>query len=373
MTVTWIDEVPDLAGKVVLVRAGLNVPMHNNEVVNDFRIRKALPTLRCLHEQGAKTVVLAHVGRDPSETLAPVAEALNEHIPTTFATRELLDTANMREGDIVLLENLRQDEREVTNDVAFAQELAALGDLFVQDAFSVCHREHASIVGIPQHIPSYGGLLLKAETTVLIRALDPEHPALFVLGGAKFKTKEPLIKKFLDIYDTVFIGGALQNEVLAARGYNVGASVIEDGEISSEMLLSDALLPVGDVVVEREGSSTTVAIDTVEPGDVIVDIGAHTIHDLAQSISKYKTILWNGPLGWYEKGFDNATITLARAIASQQETSAIIGGGDTVAVVQEEGLEDEFEFVSTGGGAMLSFLLEKTLPGIAVLDDAPRN
>lgn len=367
MSIEWIDEVSDLAGKVVLLRAGLNVPMQEGEVVNDFRIRKALPTLRCLQEQGAKTVVIAHIGRDPEETLAPVAEALSEHIPATFATLDSLDTAAMGEGDIVVLENLRQDAREVDNDETFAKELAARADIFVQDAFSVCHREHASIVGIPKWIPSYGGLLLRAETSVLTRALRPHHPALFILGGAKFKTKEPLIKKFLDVYDTVFIGGALQNEVLAARGYAVGASVIEDGEIPSDMLLNDALLPVHDVVVEREGGSTTVPVESVQPNDIIVDIGEHTIRDLIATLPKYKTILWNGPLGWYEKGFSHATKAVARAIAAQQDIDSTVGGGDTVAVVQGEGLEDEFEFVSTGGGAMLEFLLNGTLPGLEAL------
>lgn len=362
-----IDERNELVGKVVLVRAGLNAPMHNGEITNDFRIRKALPTLQFLREQGAKTIVIAHIGRDEQESLSGVAKVLNEYIPTVFSKREELDTSKMLEGEVVLLENLRQDPREVANDDGFAQELASLADIFVQDAFSVCHREHASIVGIPKYIDSYAGLLLKAETTVLERALKPKHPALFVLGGAKFATKEPLIRKFVDLYDKVFIGGALQNEFLAARGVTVGRSVIEDGAVPSDLLVNDKVCEVTDVVVERPDKTSAVVItDDVNHADTIVDIGEETIRTLAEELKDYKTILWNGPLGWYEKGYDGATTTLARAVVdSGAET--IVGGGDTVAVIQKEGLESNFDFVSTGGGAMLAFLLNKTLPGIDAL------
>ncbi|MAZ67312.1 phosphoglycerate kinase [bacterium] len=362
-----IDEENKLAGKVVLVRAGLNTPLHNGKVINDFRVRKALPTLQFLRAQGAKVIVIAHIGRHGSESLAGVAEILNERMPTKFSTRDEIDSSKMTEGEVVLLENLRQDPREVENDDGFARELAALADIFVQDAFSVCHREHASIVGIPRHIDSYAGLLLKAETTVLERVLRPERPALFVLGGSKFATKEPLIRKFIDVYDKIFVGGALQNEFLAARGIAVGRSVIEDGAVPSDLLVSDKMHAVVDVVVEHEDSTkANVPIDRVRHKDTIVDIGENTIASLSSELMRYKTILWNGPLGWYERGYDTATANLARAVVdSGAET--IVGGGDTVAVIQKEGLEDRFDFVSTGGGAMLAFLLHKTLPGIEVL------
>ena len=362
-----IDERNNLAGTTVLVRAGLNAPMYHGKVTDDFRIRRALPTLQFLRDQGAKTIVIAHIGRDPSASLRGVADILNTYIPTRFSTRESLDAPAMREGEVVLLENLRQDPRETANDDGFARELAALADVFVQDAFSVCHREHASIVGIPKYIDSYCGLLLKAETTVLTRALKPKHPALFVLGGAKFATKEPLIRKFLKIYDRVFIGGALQNEFLASRGVTVGHSVIEDGFVPSDILLHDALYPVTDVVVEHaDKTRENVTIAQIDNADTIVDIGDATMHVLIDHLDRYKTILWNGPLGWYEKGYDDATVALARAIAKSGAES-IVGGGDTVAVIQKEKLEHRFDFVSTGGGAMLTFLQEGTLPGIAAL------
>lgn len=363
----WIDTQHNLLGKVVLLRAGLNTPLKDGVVRNDFRIRKALPTLRFLHEQGAKTIVIAHIGREENETLAPVAAALNEYIPTSFTTRDRLAVEDMKEGEIVLLENLRQDPCEAMNDDTLAQELATLADIFVQDAFSVCHREHASIVGIPKYIESYGGLLLKAEVSVLEHALTPEHPALFVLGGAKFATKEPLIQKFLDIYDDVLIVGALQNEVLAARGHTIGLSRIEDGAISTDILNNKKIFSISDVIVERaDGTSATVSVKDVSDTDTIVDIGEASVSRVTKQLGNYSMVLWNGPFGWYEKGYDAATKNFAYALADSG-VHTVIGGGDTVAVIQKEGLENKFEFISTGGGAMLQFLLNKTLPGLEAL------
>ena len=362
-----IDQVRDLSGKVVLVRAGLNAPVRDGVVVDDFRIRRALPTLRFLQEHGARTVVIAHIGREATETLKPVADALAQLLPnTTFTTRQMFERDAVENGHTVILENLRQDEREVAGDDVFAAELASIADVFVQDAFSVCHRDHASITGIPKYTESYGGLLLKAEVDVLMRALTPQSPALFVIGGAKFATKEPLIRKFLDTYDAVFVGGALQNEILKAQGLEVGASVIEDGKVTADILEHPNLLAVHDVVVDRSGNAITVSVADIRENDVIVDIGAETINALGAHIRDYKTVVWNGPLGWYERGFSGATISLATAIAHSSATS-VLGGGDTVAVVQHEGLEDTFDFVSTGGGAMLQFLQDGTLPGLEAL------
>jgi len=367
MNVPWIDEVPDVTGKVVLVRAGLNVPMFNDNILNDFRIRKALGTITYLKERGARVVVIAHIGREKEGTLQPVVDELNKHIPVTFMRRELLDTKRLNNGDVVVLENLRQDPREVANDDSLAQELAALADIFVQDAFSVCHREHASIVGIPKYVPSYGGLLLKNEVRVLAHVQTPEHPALFILGGAKLATKEPLIRKFLGIYDQVFIGGILQNEILGASGFSVGMSVVETSSVPAEILLSDTVTKVSDVLIEHDdGTSENVAVNNIGPADRIMDMGEHSVTDLITTPKEYKTIVWNGPLGWYEKGYDTATVRLAHAVA-QTGSYTLIGGGDTISVVQKEGLEQKIDFVSTGGGAMLQFLQNGTLPGIDAL------
>lgn len=368
MNIEWIDEQKDLRGTTVLVRAGLNAPVDNGIVVNDFRIRKALPTLRFLKDEGARVIVIAHVGREVDETLRPIADVLSAHLPITFQTRESFDASRLQNGEIVLLENIRQDTREIENDEVFAQELASLADIFVQDAFSVSHREHASIVGIPKYLKSYGGLLLKKEIEKLTEVLEPEHPALFVLGGAKFETKEPLIRKFIATYDTIFIGGALQNELLAAKGYAVGKSVVEDGHVPVDILESDVLHTVVDVVVERDsGVHSTVSVEDINESDVIVDIGEASIGSLSKEIGKYKTIVWNGPLGWYEKGYSGATVKLAHA-AVKSLAKTFVGGGDTVAIIQEEGLENDFDFVSTGGGAMLTFLLDKTTAGITALE-----
>lgn len=368
MSVRWVSEEKGmLAGKVVLVRSGLNVPITDGVVSNDFRIRKALPTLQFLHDEGARVVIIAHIGREPHETLRPVASELRKYLPITFSTRSDLNINAMENGDIVLLENLRQDVREAVNDATFAAELTKGVDIFVQDAFAVCHREHTSIVGIPTYVPSFGGLLLRDEIEALTLALDPEHPALCILGGAKFSTKEPLIKSFLSTYDTVFVGGALQNEILAARGLAVGTSVIEDGKVSAAILSNNALHTIEDVVVAQpDGIVRTLSVSDVPDNGSIVDIGEKTIQALADEVSTYKTILWNGPLGWYERGFTAATIALAHAVANTGART-ILGGGDTIAVVQKEGLEERFDFVSTGGGAMLEFLLNKTLPGIEAL------
>jgi len=369
MSIKWIDEVPSLSGKVVLVRTGLNVPMFNGNIINDFRIRKALSTLTHLKERGARVVVISHIGREQSATLQPVAEELGKHLSVSFMKKELLDTNRLSNGDIVMLENLRQDKREIENDESFAQELAQLADIFVQDAFSVCHREHASIVSIPKYLPSYGGLLLKNEMHVLSQTQTPEHPALFILGGAKLATKEPLIRKFLSIYDKIFIGGILQNEILAASGNDVGMSVIENGSVPAEILLNDKIYKVDDVLIEHiNGTSENVLVKEVEESDRIVDMGEASVKLLTTTLHSYKTILWNGPLGWYEKGYDTATIRLAHAIA-RTNAYTIIGGGDTIAVVQKEGLENKIDFVSTGGGAMLQFLQNGTLPGIDALKE----
>ncbi|PCI89591.1 phosphoglycerate kinase [Candidatus Kaiserbacteria bacterium] len=368
MNISWLDDTVDVAGKVVLVRAGLNVPIQDGIVQNDFRIRKALPTLEFLRERGAKIVVIAHIGRERNETLEPVARALNEYIPTTFVQRETLDASALVAGEVVLVENMRTDVREIENDDVFAKEIAEIADLFVQDAFAVLHREHASIIGVPKYLPSYGGLLLREEINALTHAQSPKHPALFILGGAKFATKEPLIRKYLEAYDSVFVGGALANEFLAAQGVAVGVSVIEDGKVPADILENTKIAPVTDVVVASEGGGITKSIHEVALDEKIVDIGPDTMKELISTLPQYKSIVWNGPFGWYEGGYDKATVALAQALA-RTDAHIIIGGGDTVAIVQQEGLENEFDFVSTGGGAMLEFLLKGTLPGLEALSN----
>lgn len=363
----YIDEGVAVKDKLVLVRAGLNVPVDSGRILDDFRIDHAVPTLDWLCTEGARVVVIAHIGRDGTQSLEGVAEQLNEHVPTTYVSDISVARKQAQAGKVIVVENLRTDPREIANDSAFAAELAEGFDIFVQDAFEVCHRDHASIVSIAPLVPSYGGLLLRREIDALTSALHPIQPALFILGGGKVETKEPLVRKFLDIYDTVFIGGILQNEILAARGLEIGKSVVEHRSVAFEILTAPNAHEVSDVMVTHiDGDTTDVSVEEVLPTDVIVDMGTTTTATLVKDLSRYATVVWNGPLGWYEHGYDEATVLLAHAIA-QTDATTIVGGGDTVAVLEKEGLVEKFTFVSTGGGAMLQFLQDGTLPGIEVL------
>lgn len=361
-----------LEGKRVLVRADFNVPIADGEVVDDFRIQRTLPTIQFLRERGALVRLIAHIGREPHETLAPVAKRLSDVLGHEILFVPLSDTDS--NAPVVLYENLRQDKREAQNSETFAQELARRGEIFVQDAFAVCHRTQASVTKVPLYLPKYAGLLLEDEITHLSSARIPEAPSLAVLGGAKFETKEPLIREFLKTHTHVFVGGALANEIIKARGFSVGVSRIEDGVVSPDILSHERLIPITDVVVqEASGSVRECGVSDVHEHETIVDIGPTTALMLANIARSAKSIVWNGPLGWYEKGFTGASITLAHALEDSNSgangacrSHVVIGGGDTVALLQEE-TRNACTFVSTGGGAMLDFLLEGTLPGIQVL------
>ncbi|MDD2657649.1 MAG: phosphoglycerate kinase [Candidatus Pacebacteria bacterium] len=343
----------------VLVRAALNVPVMHGNVVSDYRLRRAVPTIQYLRECGAKVILISHIGEQGTETLAPVARALGELVPRvsffgeTIGERARRAVRELAPGDVLVLENLRRDRGEKMNSHAFAHELAALADVFVQDSFDTCHRPHASIIGVPELLPSYAGLLLEEEVRELSRALDPKHPALAVIGGAKFSTKEPVLTTLFKTYDQVFVGGALASDFLKAKGQDVGASLVSLTDPSRiKNILNDPRL--------------ILPIDSVIQDDKILDHGPGTIALLTDLAKNAKTILWNGPLGKYEDGFVEATDAFARAIAASGARS-VIGGGDTVAALEGLGLLSHFSFVSTGGGAMLEFLARGTLPGIEAL------
>jgi phosphoglycerate kinase len=362
----------DLHGKRVIVRASLDVPIEDGVVTNDFRIKKTLPTLSFLIEKGARVILMTHVGRDPENTTKPIADALRAHFPiehieaVTGAELEK-KVAALHDGEILLLGNLRSEEAEEGNDEAFANTLAFYGEIYVNDAFAVSHRAHASIVGIPALIPGYAGLTFEEEYENLSRALTPEHPALFILGGAKFETKAPLIERYSESYDTVALGGALANDFLKGRGCEVGMSLVSDVDLSDNPLLfkENVIVPI-DVVTsgsegDREGST-----HEIEKDERILDVGPASIEALRPYIEDAKTILWNGPLGYYEGGYDTATKACAELIAHSKAFS-IVGGGDTVAAIESLGLAHKFGFLSTAGGAMLEFLEKGTLPGIEAL------
>lgn len=361
----------DMRGKRVLLRASLNVPVIDGKVRSDFRLKRTLATIKYLKEAGAITFILGHIGRDPNESLRPVFEHLQSLLPLTFVeTPEQLPTRETQvpEGSVFLLENLRRFEGETTNDPVFAASLAVHGEIFVADAFSDAHREHASIVSLPRLLPSCTGFLLSDEIAHLAQALVPPHPALFILGGAKFETKVPLIRKFLDSYDKVFVGGALAHDLFKAKGWNIGRSISSEVQIDvTDVLDHPHLVLPRDVVVERPDLSSVVKYpDQVGSDEIILDAGPETVAELLTFAAEQKFILWNGPLGNYERGYKHQTEALARGLSSVA-ADCIVGGGDTVASIEALNLGDDYAFISTGGGAMLEYLQNGSLPGIEAL------
>jgi phosphoglycerate kinase len=358
----------------VLLRAGFDVPLQNGAVADDTRIKATLPTIDFLRAKGAKIILISHLesidGGNPS--LEPVARRLTElGVPVMFIGKirtayDLIESGSAG-SDCMLLENLRQFEGEKANDQKFAKELASLADIYVNDAFSVCHREHASIVGVPKFLPSYAGLQLEKEVSNLSRAFDPAHPFLFILGGAKFETKLPVIERFFDVADFIFVGGALANDFFKAKGYETGLSVLSKMDFDFKKFLGSPklLLPV-DVVTEKHGSK---ASNGLSADDKIADAGEGTMAMLEDKVNAARFILWNGPLGIYENGYKGPTLELAKMIGETTARGAttVVGGGDTLAAIDTLGTADKFTFISTGGGAMLDFLAKGTLPGIEAL------
>lgn len=364
-----VTQIKNLKGKRVVLRLDFNVPIKNGKIVETMRIDRALPTIQYLVKKKAKVIILSHLGKDGSESLKPVVAYLNKTMHVGFVPDFRADAARavvdgLPEGGVVVFENLRIDDRELSNDAKFAKYLASFGDVYVNDAFAVSHRAHASVVGITKYLPSYAGLLVVDEVKHLSLALKPKHPFLFIIGGAKFETKLPLFKKFMKIADSLFVGGVLANDFFRDQGLEVGTSVVDVyAENLSKLLKGGKVILPKDVVVTGISKKATKPTAHVFPGEQIVDVGAQTIKDLEPIIRKAKLIVWNGPLGYYEGGFDRGTKMLLELIAESKAVS-IIGGGDTAAVVEKMGIRDKFTFVSTGGGATLDFLADGSLPGI---------
>lgn len=367
-----IRDIKELRGKRVLVRIDMNVPILNGTVADDFRLIKSLPTLTFLKEQGAKIIIAGHIEADASTSLVPVAHYMRNFFnlifiekPFTQEGKRILD--DLQEGEVAILENLRLKDGEKKNDPAFARELASLADVYVNEAFSVSHRKHASIVEITKHLPSYAGLLFEAEVKNLSKAFEPIKPFVFMLGGAKFDTKLPLIQKFMKTADYIFIGGALANDIFVKQGFKVGRSRTSDGTFDIKPILeSEKLVTPIDLIVEGTAGDSIKHPDEVIESDRIVDAGPQTLELLGKITQNAKTIIWNGPLGCYEDGYKEGTQKLASMLAEGSGQS-ILGGGDTIAAIRELKLEDKFTFVSTGGGATLDFLANETLPGIEAL------
>ncbi|OGG65180.1 phosphoglycerate kinase [Candidatus Kaiserbacteria bacterium RIFCSPLOWO2_02_FULL_45_11b] len=372
MELKSIAEVSDLRGKVVLVRASCNVPLVDGKVRNSFRLRRALPTLKYLKEAGAKVIVISHIGREVDETLLPVFEELATAIDMKWGGKvtDPLFTekkAALNDGDILFCENLRQDVREEENDDSLGALLAEGVDLYVNDAFAEAHREHASTYGVAKLLLAYAGLTLIEEVTELQKVMQPNHPSLFLLGGAKFETKMPLVEKYLALYDHVFVGGALANDVLKARGFEVGTSLVSEVSLNdAPFLWSEKMLVPVDVIVEGPRGVVTKPADQVLPDEKIFDMGPETVELLTRYIAEAKTILWNGPFGNYEAGFEESTEAVAKLIADSDAFS-VLGGGDTVAAVEKLGLNEKFGFISIGGGSMLTFMEHGSTPVLDLL------
>jgi 3-phosphoglycerate kinase len=371
-----IDEVAatEFKGKRVLVRSDFNLPLDaHGEISELFRLTQGWKTIEFLSARGARVIIMSHIGRDPEESIEPVARAMADLGKVTFVPdlvgRMAHDAAKaIKDGEVMLLENLRRDERETKNDEGFAKELASLAEIYVDDAFAAAHREHASIVGVPKFLPSYAGLLMRDEIRSIDAARSPESPSLALLGGAKFETKAPLIKLLLEKYDHVLIVGALANDVSKARGLPIGRSLISKELPDDFVLQNSRLLSPTDVTTETpDGQARVKKPEDIQPDDAIVDIGPDTVAMLAPYIASAKFILWAGPTGIYEKGYLHYTQSIAEMIA-QSGAKKVIGGGDTIAAIEKAGVAREgLGFLSTGGGAMLEYLLKGRLPGIDAL------
>ena len=371
-----IDELSaaDLKGKRVLLRAGLDLPLNDKgEVSDEFRLKRSCETIEFLSKSGARTIVVAKIGRDPKDSTAPVAVAMKKYfnvffVPDLVGAPAKSAVAAMKDGDIILLENLQQDPREKAGDDSFAKELAALADIYVNDAFPSIHRASTTMVNITKFLPSYAGLLVREEVKQLDAARSPEHPSLAILGGAKFDTKAPLIKLLLETYDHLFITGALANDVFKARGLSVGRSLLSKELPGDDILSNPRFLAPIDVTVERsDGQVHVKKPEAVEADDKIVDIGPDTVAMLAPHIAEAKFILWSGPTGMYENGYTHYTQGIAELIG-KNNGKKVIGGGDTIAAIEASGVDEKnLGFLSTGGGAMLEYLLKGTLPGIEAL------
>ncbi|MBD7962953.1 phosphoglycerate kinase [Fictibacillus norfolkensis] len=384
----------DLKGKVVFCRVDFNVPMKDGNITDETRINAALPTIKYLTEQGAKVLLASHLGRPKGQVveelrLTPVAERLSELlgkevVKTDEAYGEEVEkaVANLEEGGVILLENVRFYPGEEKNDPELAQKFAALADVYVNDAFGAAHRAHASTEGIAKHLPAVSGLLMEKELEVLGKALsNPERPFTAIIGGAKVKDKIDVIDNLLDKVDNLIIGGGLGYTFIKALGHDVGKSLLEEDKIETargfmekakekgvNFLIAEDVLVADDF--SNDANTKVVAIDSIPSDWEGLDIGTKTIEKYVKVIKESKLVIWNGPMGVFEiDAFANGTRSVANALAEATDTYSVIGGGDSAAAVEKFGLADKMSHISTGGGASLEFMEGKELPGVVALND----
>jgi phosphoglycerate kinase len=395
MSFRSLDEA-DVKGKRVLVRVDLNVPMQDGKVTDATRIEEVAPTIVELAAKGGRIILLSHLGRpkgpDPKQSLRPVATEVARVVkrPVTFAEdcvgpKAEAAVAALKDGDIVCLENTRFHPDEEKNGTEFAKQLAALGDIFVEDAFSAAHREHASITSIvtASNLPAYPGRAMRAELDALAKAFEtPQHPVAAIVGGAKISTKLDLLGHLLLKVETLIIGGGMANTFLKAQGKPIGKSLCENDLIANarnilakaEALHREIVLPVDAVVAQKFAAhvpTRVVSVDEVGDNDMMLDIGPRSIEHVISVLARSKTLVWNGPFGAFEvEPFDNGTTAVAEAVAELTQDGRLIsfaGGGDTVAALNVAGVTGRLTHVSTAGGAFLESLEGKTLPGVKVL------
>jgi phosphoglycerate kinase len=388
-----LDDV-DVKGKRVLLRVDLNVPMDNGRVSDATRLERVAPTINEISDKGGKVILLAHFGRpkgrDAKDSLKPVAEALSKVVkkPVAFADDCIGEpaakaVAALSDGDILCLENTRFHKEEEKNDPAFVAELAKLGDIWVSDAFSAAHRAHASTEGLGHKLPAYAGRTMQAELDALGKALEaPTKPVIAIIGGAKVSTKIDLLENLVTKVDALVIGGGMANTFLAAQGHAVGKSLCEHELLpTAREIMAKAkakgreiVLPVDAVVAKAfaaNAPSRVVAVDSVAPDEMMLDIGPRSIEHVCSVLARVKTLVWNGPFGAFElEPFDTGTVEVAEAAAELTAAGKLVtvaGGGDTVSALNRAGVADRFTYVSTAGGAFLEWLEGKTLPGVEVL------
>jgi phosphoglycerate kinase len=385
----YIDEV-ELKQKTILVRVDFNVSLNpNHSIADDARIKQSVPTLEYLLKNKNKLILMAHLGdpegRSPDASLSPVARRLQKYLPDHKVVlvddfqKDDSQIRNQKDNEIIMLENIRFYPGEKANDQAFTKQLASYGEVYVNDGFSVSHRESVSVVGLPKVLPKYGGLLMKKEVTILDKIMKhPQKPFVAIIGGKKISTKIKVIKKLTSVADYVLLGGGLANTFFAAEGLKTGKSLVSDEDIAlAKQLLAHAkkektnLILPQDVIVGKDLDSKESAvrkIEEIKASELALDIGPETQADFGSIITRAKTIVWNGPVGLMEnQEFKRGTDFLYYAITQNDEAISVVGGGDTLSAIAKKEYLDKLTHISTGGGAMLEFIENGTLPGIEAL------